>query len=86
MHHFTEWNDKKQDRYTYAKTGYEIRVILTTPTRAALLEKYLIQKMQPRDCKMKYDSYLSDTQAARAKEIHEAAPVVDIDDMEEVPF
>ena len=84
--HFQEWNDKAQQRFTYSKTGYTVRVILTTPARAALLEKYLIQKFQPRDNELKYKDYLSEKQIERATEIVDNTPVVSIEDLEEVPF
>jgi excinuclease UvrABC nuclease subunit len=51
--HFQNWNDTKQNRYIYGKITHTVRVILTTPTRAAILEKYLILKYFPRDNKDK---------------------------------
>jgi excinuclease UvrABC nuclease subunit len=78
--HFQTWNDKAQQRYVYQKSGYQIRVIFTTPARAALLEKYLIKKMQPRDNKMKYESYLSFPEEKRAEEVYTAAKFIDIGD------
>ena len=41
--HFQEWNDNTQVRTTFAnKNAYTVRVVLTTPARAARLEKGLI--------------------------------------------
>lgn len=60
--HFQRWVDTSREvktRFTYNKTGYQVRVIFTTPHRAEYLEKYLILKMKPRDNKLKYDSYLN---------------------------
>ncbi len=46
--HFQSWNDKTQRRATFPKS-YKVRIIFTTPKRAALLEKYLISKFKPKD-------------------------------------
>jgi hypothetical protein len=59
---------------------------LTSPARAALLEKYLIQKFKPRDNELKYNNYLSERQIERAEEIVDGTPTVSVDDLEEVPF
>jgi len=88
LRHFQTWNDKQQQRFVYSKTGYTIRVILTTPGRAALLEKHLIQKFKPRDNELKYKDYLTDTENARAAQMVKEAPTVtpeELDDIE-VPF
>jgi excinuclease UvrABC nuclease subunit len=84
--HFQQWHDKNQQRFVYSKTGYTIRIILTTPARAALLEKYLIQKFKPRDNEIKYDNYLSDRQTEKATEIMDNTPTVSVSDLDEVPF
>jgi excinuclease UvrABC nuclease subunit len=84
--HFQKWHDKDQERIVYNKTGYSIRIILTSPARAALLEKYLIQKFKPRDNELKYNNYLSERQIERAEEIVDGTPTVSVDDLEEVPF
>ena len=63
--HFQEWNDKKQRRFVYPRT-YKVRIIFTTPTRAALLEKYLITKMEPRDNNLIYEN-LTPKQEEQAK-------------------
>lgn len=58
--HFQTWNDRQQPRKTYNKTGYTVRVIFTTKTRAALLESYLINKLKPRDNKDKLQLIFKD--------------------------
>lgn len=70
--HFQEWTDISRTvktRFTYAKFGYQVRVIFTTPARAALLEKYLILRMKPRDNGLKYDGYLNFSQNENAETI-----------------
>jgi len=72
--HFQKWVDIQREiktRFTYSKTGYKIRVILTTPARAALLEKYLIVKHNPRDNSIKYENYLSASQQTSCENIIE---------------
>ena len=46
--HFQKWTDNTQYRATFTKNGYTIRVVLTTPKRASLLEKALIKKYKPK--------------------------------------
>ena len=84
--HFQRWNDQKQERFVYSKIGYSIRVILTPPARAALLEKYLIQKHKPKDNEMKYNNYLTERQTERASEIINSIPTVSVNELIEVPF
>lgn len=70
--HFQTWKDSsrsKIERFTYNKEGYQVRIIFTTPARAAILEKYLIQKLKPRDNDFKYELYLTSSQEQRAEEI-----------------
>jgi hypothetical protein len=59
---------------------------LTSPARAALLEKYLIQKFKPRDNEIKYKDYLSERQIKRAADIVDNTPTVSLSDLEEAPF
>ena len=54
--HFQSWNDKTQERFTYPR-DYYVRLIITSPTRAQDLEKYLILKMSPPDGLIKYNKY-----------------------------
>lgn len=85
--HFQKWTDIqriKKTRFTYSKTGYTVRVILTTPLRAGLLEKHLIMQMQPRDNQIKYDSYLSASQQTTCENLLNNAPI--INQHEEHPF
>jgi len=54
--HFQSWKDTNQERFTYPR-DYYVRLIITTPTRAQELEKYLILKMSPPDGLIKYQRY-----------------------------
>ena len=47
--HFQSWKDSSQIRIVYPKHGYTVRVVLTTPKRAYLLERALILKIKPKD-------------------------------------
>lgn len=82
--HFQTWNDKSQQRFVYGRDHYTVRVIFTNAERAALLEKFLIVKHNPRDNKMKYDNYLTPAEERKAEKIEEAAQWLSISD--EVPF
>ena len=81
--HFQSWNDKTQQRFTYSRNS-KIRVILTTPKRAALLEKYLIIKMKPKDNVIKYENYLSDSEIKQVEELSKKTVPATNDDL--VPF
>jgi excinuclease UvrABC nuclease subunit len=61
--HFQTWNDPQQVRKVYSPDNYTARVILTTGKRAGELEKYLIEKIRPRDNKNKYDGRTSEEKA-----------------------
>lgn len=79
--HFQKWVDIQRavkTRFTYSKTGYTVRVIMTTASRAALLEKHLITKLKPRDNELKYDNYLTASQQATCESILNEAPIVSI--------
>ena len=54
--HFQNWNDRQQDRFVYDKNKYELKIYRTGSKTAARLEKYLIDKLKPRDNKLKYPS------------------------------
>ena len=71
--HFQEWNDKKQKRYIYPRT-YKVRIIFTTPARAALLEKYLINKFMPQDNEIFYD--ITPAQEEQANKILVDIPII----------
>ena len=75
--HFQQWTDisrTKQTRFTYKKEGYKVRVIFTTKSRALILEKYLILKINPKDNPRKYNDYLTETQTKTAIEIADNLP------------
>ena len=65
--HFQSWNDKTQRRATFPKS-YKVRIIFTTPKRAALLEKYLISKFKPKDNDLIPED-LTPKQESQAREI-----------------
>ena len=72
--HFQFWKDISRTckvRFTYPKEGCLVRIIFTTPSRASVLEKWLISRILPRDNHIKYASYLSQTQRVRAEETME---------------
>jgi hypothetical protein len=74
LRHFQQWTDKsraEKTRFTYAKTGYTVRVLLCNPERAAQLEKALIQKYNPRDNATKYNNYLTDKQETAAVALYQ---------------
>jgi len=74
--HFQSWTDIQRavkTRFTYPKYGYSVKIIFTTPTEAALLEKYFILKLQPRDNSIKYENYLF------PDELHQAEKIVNND-------
>lgn len=84
--HFQKWTDIQRavkTRFTYAKMGYKVRIIFTTPQRAALLEKYLIMKLQPRDNSIKYEQYLTKKQELNAQSILDESVIIS---KVEVPF
>lgn len=57
--HFQSWFDVHQQRTVYKHIAeITIRVIITTPTQAARLEKYLVVKYQPIDNTNKYNDYI----------------------------
>jgi excinuclease UvrABC nuclease subunit len=74
--HFQSWTDIQRaikTRFTYPKYGYSVKIIFTTPKEAALLEKYFILKLQPRDNTIKYENYLF------PDELHQAEKIVNND-------
>lgn len=58
--HFQEWKDKTQYRATYGKYTHTVRIITCTKQQVEKLEKYLIGKMKPVDCMIKYKKYFED--------------------------
>lgn len=72
IRHFNQWVDisrTEKTRFTYDREKFLIRVIYTTPKRAALLEKYLIVKFKPEDNIRKYNEYLSNPEIKYVEEI-----------------
>lgn len=67
VRHFEKWNDKQRKRIVYPQTSnFTVRIVLTTPKRAAILERALIIKYKPKDNSNKYDSF---SQTKTEKEI-----------------
>ena len=77
--HFQSWVDRTQRRFTYSR-AHLVRVILTTPHRAHLLEKFLIQKMKPADGILKYYDYLSKNEEKTVVKIAEGITPASDDD------
>lgn len=73
--HFQSWKDAKQFRATYPKTGYEIRVITTTEKQAERLEKFLIGKLKPVDCLIKYKKYFESEEVKPEFKITKIEPI-----------
>lgn len=70
--HFQSWNDRRQIRTTYPQKGYVIRVVLTTANKAAILERALILKHNPKDNPQKYELYIeTEKEKKQRKEIVE---------------
>lgn len=89
LRHFQSWNDKTQARVTYrSRTDVTVRIILTTPARAAELEKALIIKLRPADNPNKLNSYLGKVpkSAEQILEEYENAGCAPVAVMEECPF
>lgn len=68
--HFQNWNDRRQNRKVYPKTGYKIRVIFCSPIQAARIEKHFVLKITPEDNKDKF-TYLS---TSDLKSVHRFVP------------
>lgn len=56
LRHFQKWEDK-QYRATYERATHKIRVIICSPSKAADLEVFLINKFNPSDNFMKYKGF-----------------------------
>lgn len=78
LRHFQRWEDPTQVRVTYPQdAGYKVRIVTTTPTRAAALEKALIIKYRPKDNPDKLELFQLDNlnrTEARALETFEDLP------------
>ena len=56
--HFQSWNDRSQIRVTYSqKSDLLIRIVLTTPNQAPILERALIVKHKPKDNPYKFELF-----------------------------
>ena len=87
LRHFQSWEDNKQVRVSYAnKDLYSVRIVLTTPTRAAALERALIVKYKPVDNPNKLALYLSAKEDIMMLDEFESAFVKTNTEMEEAPF
>jgi hypothetical protein len=54
--HFQTHNDRYQQRFVYDKNKYEVKIYRTGSKTANRLEKYLIDKLKPKNNKDKYPS------------------------------
>lgn len=87
--HFQTWTDIQRavkTRFTYPKYGYSVKIIFTTPKEAALLEKYFILKLQPRDNTIKYENYLFPDEINKAESIVNNDYIFLSNTTEETPF
>jgi len=69
LRHFETWNDKHQQRYVYQPGSYDIMIIYAPAKDAALLEKKLINQLEPRDNRQKYIDYLTEDEEAKTEKI-----------------
>jgi len=77
--HFQSWKDKAQVRVTYPQTaGYTVRVVITTPERAAALEKALIVKYKPTDNPNKLALYSPTKYETAVMGWYEEEPVIPV--------
>lgn len=53
--HFQTHNDREQKRYVYDKNKYEVKIYRTGSKTAERLEKILIEKLNPKNNKNKYE-------------------------------
>lgn len=87
--HFQTWTDIQRavkTRFTYPKYGYSVKIIFTTPKEAALLEKYFILKLKPRDNTIKYENYLFPDEINTAEKIINNDYIFLSNTTEETPF
>lgn len=89
LRHFQSWSDNTQTRVTYrSRTDVTVRIILTTPARAAELEKALIIRLRPADNPNKLNAYLGKVprSAESILEEYEKSNCAPLAVMEEAPF
>lgn len=60
--HYQSWDDPTQLRVVYPKQSTTVRIIYTTPAQAERLERYLINRYQPRDNEQKIKDYAATQQ------------------------
>ena len=53
--HFQTHNDREQERFVYDKNKYEVKIYRTGSKTAERLEKFLIEKLNPKNNKKKYE-------------------------------
>lgn len=87
LRHFQSWEDNKQVRVSYAnKSLYSVRIVLTTPTRAAALERALIVKYKPVDNPNKLSLYMPAKEEIQLLDEFENSFVKTNLEMEDAPF
>ena len=84
--HFQSWKDSTQIRVVYPKYGYTVRVVLTTPKRAYLLESALILKMKPKDNPNKLELFKPTKTEVKVLEKYKAKKVDSWEDLDEDLF
>ena len=60
--HFQTHNDREQQRFVYDKNKYLVKIYRTGSKTADRLEKYLIEKLKPKNNKKKYERIVESKQ------------------------
>ena len=81
--HFQQWNDRQQERIVFDKKGFQIRIILCTPSQCIRLETYLINKLKPKYNKNNNASMWTEKDERNA---YEALLRADMLPREDIPF
>jgi hypothetical protein len=80
--HFQKWSSKYQDTTTYDPAKYVVKIYRTGTKTANRYEKYLIDKLKPRDNKNKYPSLFEPGETENPyKDYFQSATI-----KEEIPF
>lgn len=79
--HFQTHNDDKQERFVYDPYKYEVKIFRTGSKTANRLEKYLIDKLKPKNNKDKYERLKKDNEPYIYKDYFNSYTVE-----EELPF
>lgn len=82
--HFQSWNDPKQIRVTFSKHSVVVRIIITTPAKAPLLEAALLKRHSPSDNPMQLKGRKTYREASILEE-SDTKPAIDWYKVE-VPF